>query len=429
MPPLTRFTEIDDVLAARIADEFGSPVYLLDEPGIHQRLSEMQNISRSIYERCHIAISYKTNPTRNLLLDLHQSGAMAEVVSGDEYQLALSLGVSTNEIIFNGPAKSDSDIRLALAGNSYLNCDHADELTRIETIARELNQVAKIGLRLFFLEEDNWGRFGFPADDRGMHSPAIQAIHQIQSSPHLKLGGLHAHIGTNIRRIERFRRFANTYCQFVEDVSAEYGIELEWIDAGGGLAGIAPLVSETQDEPFELPCLNEYCHAIIDPFLSYLNGCRHRPKFFLEPGRTLFNAFGAILVEVVGRRSAGPDDVGSVILNAGVTSLHFAFKYDLPVHVCSGEKPVGRYRLLGPTCMEQDVVTRPILLPELKPGDHLIIYGTGCYSMAMANSFINFRLGTVGWQDRHRFRWLRKPETIEHYKLLDEFSSESKSFE
>ncbi len=428
----TRFQNIDRTCAERLASEFDSPAYLLDESGIHSRLADLQRDALAVYERSRIAISYKTNPTAGVLVDLHRRGALAEVVSGDEYRIARSLGVPTSEIIFNGPAKSDDDLKLAISGNSFLHCDHEDEVTRVQAIAQQTGQVAKIGLRLYFPQEDNWDRFGFPATT-DTQCEASRMIGRITESPSLELGGLHAHIGTNVRALDRFQRFAKTYSDFVEWATAEHGIELDWIDLGGGLAGIAPLVSENRFEPFPLPSTSEYCRAVIEPFLPWLDRCEKKPDLFLEPGRTLFNAFGAILVTVIGRRPTDEQGVASVILNAGLTSLHFAWKYNLPVHVCRAtrqsadngddvEMPIAKprlTRLLGPTCMEQDVVCRPIMLPELVPGDQLVIFGTGCYSMAMANSFIRFRLGTIGWQADDTFRWLRMPETIEHSRRLD----------
>ncbi len=440
-----RFAKIDDQIASRICEEFCSPVYILDELGIYERFERFQAAAKTNYENSGVAVSYKTNPTRSMLAELHRRGALAEVVSGDEYQIALSLGVRPTKIIFNGPAKSNRDLELAISAGSYVNCDHTDEVDRIETIARQKNTVAKIGLRLYFPGEHSWERFGFLADDNS-RCYAMKKVERIVWSPHLQLCGLHSHIGTNVRELEAFHNFASEYAKFADRVRDKFALEMQWIDVGGGLAGIAPLLTECQMHPHELPPINDYCHAVVTPLLPYLNSCASPPKLFFEPGRTLFNAFGGILVSVIGRRPAGDDGIESVILDAGITSLALVHKYNYPVHVCKGfnrnrrnppnlplkkggtPRPMKKraacaqtkqVRLLGPTCMEWDVVSRPTQLPELFPGDRLLIYGTGCYSMALANSFTHFRLGIVGWSKDNQFRWLRKPETIEHSSRLD----------
>lgn len=421
--PDTRFHNIDQEFAGRIASDFTSPVYLMDEVLLAQRFEEMQTSAKAAYANSAIAISYKTNPTRSLLAELHKRGGLAEVVSTDEYQIALSLGVDPRQIVFNGPAKSDQSIQLAIQRGSYLHCDHEDEVVRVERIARSMDCVARIGVRLYFPSDESWERFGFWADHLDGSCPAFSIIRRIVASDSLKLAGLHSHIGTNVRDLAKFQRFAKVYVQFAEAVRDREGIELDWIDVGGGLAGIAPRVDEHQTEPHPLPSIVDYVSAITEPLKPYLESCSTAPALLYEPGRTLFNAAGGLLTTVVGRRSADSDGVESVILNAGVTSLAFAFKYDCPVHLCRrcGSEAKHTVRLLGPTCMEQDVVSRPIELPALEIGDHLVIFGTGCYSMALASSFTHFRLGVVGWGERDQLRWLRRPETLEHSRRLDVF--------
>ena len=415
-PPI-RFTEIDQSLASRLHAEFGSPFFLLDEAGVHGQWQRLQAAARVLYEPSIVAVSYKTNPTRGMLHQLHQLGAFAEVVSGDEYAIAVSLGVPTSQIIFNGPAKSDLDLATALRDQSILHCDHADELERVERLAKREGIVAEIGIRLYFPAEDSWERFGFLASSGPC--PARHAIERIVASPHLNLGGLHAHIGTNVRDIERFRQFAETYARFANGLREKYKLEMQWIDVGGGLAGISPLASESRLGPHALPSIDDYCQSIITPWLPYFARCERPPRLYFEPGRILFNAFGGMFVTVLGRRPADADGLDSVILDAGITSLALAQKYGHPVHVCKKTSISRPLRLLGPTCMEWDIVSRPIKLPSLEVGDHLIVYGTGCYSSALATSFTHFRHGTVGWSEDNQFHWLRVPETIEHTCLLD----------
>ena len=421
--PDTRFQNIDQSFACRIASDFASPVYLMDEVLLARRFDEMQALAKAAYSSSSIAVSYKTNPTRSLLATLHERGALAEVVSTDEYQIALSLGVEPEQIIFNGPAKSDQSIQLAIQNGSYLHCDHEDEVLRVERVAQAMDCVAKIGVRLYFPSDESWERFGFWADHLDDDCQAFSIIDRIVASSSLELAGLHSHIGTNVRDLNKFRQFATAYAEFAEAVRDRYGVELVWIDVGGGLAGIAPRVDEALLEPHPLPSIVDYLAAITEPLKPYLESCSTPPKLLFEPGRTLFNAAGGLLTTVVGRRPADSDGVESVILDAGVTSLAFAFKYDCPVHLCRADNSSSSktVRLLGPTCMEQDVVSRPIQLPALHPGDHLVIFGTGCYSMALASSFTHFRLGVVGWGDGDQLRWLRKPETLEHSIRLDVF--------
>lgn len=416
----TRFRQIDQAFAKRIADQFATPTFVMDESLLLCRFEEMRDLAKSQYPYSDVAISYKTNPTRSLLAPLHHRGALAEVVSSDEYHIARSLGVLPDKIIFNGPAKSNAAIEEAIQSGSYLHCDHEDEVARIEQISQRLGVVANIGVRLYFPSDDSWERFGFLADPENRCCSALSMIGRISNSPSLALKGLHAHIGTNIRDLTKFENFATVYAEFAEVVRNQFGVCMDWIDVGGGLAGISPRVEEEKSQPHSLPSISEYLDSIVAPLKPYLESCPKPPRLLFEPGRTLFNAAGALFTTVVGRRPADSGGIESVILDAGVTSLALAFKYDYPVHLCRPAGPETKtVRLLGPTCMEQDVVRRSVELPTLVPGDQLVIYGTGCYSMALASSFTHFRLGVIGWGDGDQLRWLRMPETLEHSQRLD----------
>ncbi len=415
----SRICRLDGTLARRIKHQFGTPVYVIDVPGVRTRFAELLAAARSRYAASQIALSYKTNSTRALLATLHSAGAWAEVISGDEWTIAQSMGLSGSQIVFNGPAKRDAEIRRALASESFLHCDHSDELDRIERIAREQGSPAQIGIRLHFDDQEDWRRFGFRVGDAPETSPAHLVAERILASPFIKLGGVHVHLGTNIRDLSRFAVMAERISCFARWLQRERGHELTWIDVGGGLSAIAPEIREGTMEPFCLPDAGDYCDAVITPLKGYLESCRELPILLFEPGRTLYSAFGGLLVSVLGRRSREADGTEPVILDGGLTSMAFAWRNNYPIHVCTSNRPPVVHRFLGPTCMSLDQPHQPMPTPELKLGDLAVFCGVGCYSMAMASSFTHFRLGVLGWFDDDEVRWLRVPETIEHSMRLD----------
>jgi diaminopimelate decarboxylase len=410
---------MDGALARRIRDEFGTPVYVIDMRGVQTRFTDLMTAARARYPASQIALSYKTNSTRALLAALHAAGGWAEVISGDEWTIAQSLGVAGSQIVFNGPAKRDAEIRRALACGSFLHCDHSDELDRVEQIAQESGRRGRIGIRLHFDDQEDWRRFGFRVDDDPLASPAHQVVDRILASKFVELGGIHVHQGTNIRDLSRFAFMAERMSRFARWLQKERGHELAWVDVGGGLSGIAPEIRECTMAPFRLPDAGEYCDAVIGPLKEYLESCRRPPILVFEPGRTLYSAFGGLLVSVVGRRPREADGTEPVILDGGLTSMAFAWRNNYPIHVCTSNRPPVVHRFLGPTCMSLDQPHQPMPTPELSAGDALVFCGVGCYSMAMASSFTHFRLGVLGWFDDDDVRWLRVPETIEHSMRLD----------
>ena len=415
----SRFLQIDQPGAERIIAGFGSPLFVIDEPGIVQRLQEFIRESRALYEHSIVALSYKTNPLHGLLSKLHQQDVYAEVVSGDEYRIARALNIPGQEIVFNGPVKTDAELEQAVFEGAVINCDHADEIDRIESLAKSARRVVPIGLRLSFPGNVNWNRFGFRVVEDDPNSEAHSIARRVQQSRQLVLSGLHAQLGTNIRDLSHFHRLGQLLADFAIHLKSEYGKELDWIDVGGGLAGVSPRMEDNCTGVMALPPVRDYIRTVATPLLGYLNALRKPARLFFEPGRTLFEPFGGLLTTVVGRRPADSSGIPAVNLDAGLSALAEADRYTYPLHVCKAGAATARFHLFGPSCRERDRVLMSVAVPPLEPGDRLVIYGVGAYSMALGCSFIRFRPGVVTWEGSGEMRWLRKPENLAHVQQLE----------
>ena len=420
----SRFPTLDSSLASELADRFGSPVYLFDIQGMLNWFDRFQSAARSRYSHSSVAVSVKTNPLAGLLLRLFNHGALAEVISGSEYQLAKHLQIPDSRIVFNGPAKNDSQLREAILGEARVHCDHPDEVDRIEEIARQENLIAPIGLRIYQDRPENFNRFGFAIGDNLRDCEATEAVKRICQSPHLTFAGIHSHIGTNIRDLSRFRQLGHDLNDYAMFIRGHFGFDLRWINVGGGLAGISPTNAEAETvDAFPVACPEAYTDAVITPLLPVLESSTAETQLLFEPGRALFDPWGAILTTVVGRRPSNRHSEPAVILDAGITHLALSEKFNHPIHICKeAEDPSASSqmtRFLGPTCMQRDEVHRPCHSAELERGDHVVIYGAGGYSMTLAIPFVNYRAGVVGWEG-DEFNWLRKPETLEHKMRLED---------
>lgn len=414
------FQTIDSRLAQTLAQRFASPVYLIAKQAIVARLAEFQALAKHYYPHTTVALSYKTNPIHGLLALLHQQGAYAEVVSGEEYRIATRLGVPGTHIIFNGPMKTEQELTEALLQGAYLHCDHLDEIDRIEVIAQRLKRQAKIGLRLCFIDEQtNWSRFGFAVSQySALPEHAIHVVKRIQASPHLNLAGLHAHIGTNIRDLAQFAALGRNLAAFATELLLQFNLQLEWLDVGGGLAGISPRIDEQQIGPHPLPSLDQYLAALITPLLPYLTSLSKPAQLFFEPGRTLFEPFAGLLTQIIGRRRDQPE-LAELICDAGFNTLATSHVYNHPLHVPSPTGDKRKTILYGPTCNQADRLHVPIELPMLIPGDFVLFYGVGAYCMSFSYSFIRYRPGVILWHGDDQADWLRYPESLEHASQLE----------
>ena len=99
---------------------------------------------------------------------------------------------------------------------------------------------------------------------------ACSIVKKIVASAHLKLNGIHAQIGTDIRDLSLFQRLSENLNAFAIYLKQTYALELLWIDVGGGLAGINPRSEEQRMTP------------PLSPLFGPLQPKNHRPAFRLS---------------------------------------------------------------------------------------------------------------------------------------------------
>jgi len=187
-------THIDGVSVKELIAKYGSPVFVMSETQIRSNYQSAVQAFSTRYPKVQFAWSYKTHYNNAICRIFHQEGSWAEVVSGFEYRKALSNGVSGSKIIFNGPDKSDEDLRLAVSNGSMIHIDHLEELYVLIALCKELSKKAQVAIRV---NMDTgvypiWDRFGFNFEN----GQAWAALEKINTTEVLELTGLHAHIGT-----------------------------------------------------------------------------------------------------------------------------------------------------------------------------------------------------------------------------------------
>src|ERR1700761_1238015 len=108
------YRAIDKTTIEKIAAQFGTPLFIMHEQGIIERFHAFKNAVTTLYPFSQVAVSYKTNFIPGLLSLLHHEGALPEVVSGIEYNMATKIRQKNQTIIFNGPMKNDDELMQAM---------------------------------------------------------------------------------------------------------------------------------------------------------------------------------------------------------------------------------------------------------------------------------------------------------------------------
>lgn len=407
--------ELDGVDVASLVSKYGSPLYVTSEKTLRDKYKEFIKALRSIYPDTYIAYSYKTNYLSGICGIFHKEGALAEVVSGFEYEIALDLGVDTSKIVFNGPYKKKDELIRAIKGESMINIDSYNEIYQLENLSRSKTRPINVGVRINMnLNYPPWNKFGFNLES----GQAFEACRRIMSTGYLNLCGLHCHLGTYIADTSVYNQGMEKLIEFALQLEKELKVEINYLDIGGGYASANTLHTQFLSGAAIIPTFDQYAAAICQPLKEKASKFKKAPRLILEPGRALVDEAVSLISTVVSTKRFA-DGTKGVIIDAGVNLLptSYWFKHEIASIQDMGST-LETVNVYGPLCMQIDVIRTEVRLPPFQKGNIVVIKNVGAYNITQSLQFI-FPRPAVVLIDNGQVEYLRMSETAKDIRHLE----------
>lgn len=411
-------SEIDGVSLELLASKNGTPLFVFSEMQIRSNIKKARQAFLTRYKSVAFAWSYKTNYLSSICRLFHEEGSWAEVVSGMEYQKAIDNGCDPTKIIFNGAAKSETDLIRAVQNDSLVHIDNSRELCLLVSIAKTQNRKARVAVRVNMDvgTYPRWDRFGFNYEN----GSAWQAIAQVMKEENLELVGLHCHVGTFILSTDIYRKATHKMADLACRIEREYTHSLSYIDMGGGFASKNTLKGSYENGAELAPSMDEYAEAITSVLMNTPFPSRQMPMLILETGRALIDDAGYLLSSVLTTKRLA-DGRSNVVIDAGVNLLFTSFWYNHKVSVVQTPTTcIEETRLTGPLCMNIDVIRDRVSLPLLNPGQLLLFHYVGAYNVTQWMQFIEYRPSIVMVKEKGEVKTIRRPEDYDYVTALEE---------
>ncbi|MCT9091378.1 diaminopimelate decarboxylase [Streptomyces sp. ASQP_92] len=373
----------------RLAEEFGTPAYFLDESDFRSRCRAW---AEAFGPGADVFYAGKAFLSRAVVRWLHEEGLNLDVCSGTELVTALDAGMPAERIAFHGNNKSEAEIRRAVeAGVGRIVLDSFQEIVRVAHIARELGTVQKAFLRVtvgveahtheFIATAHEDQKFGIALAD----GQAAEAVRRALRLDGLELVGIHSHIGSQIFDMAGFEVSARRVVQLLAEVRDEHGVELPEIDLGGGL-GIAYTSDDDPREPHEI------AKALTEIVTRECDAAGLRvPRISVEPGRAIVGPTAFTLYEVgtikplEGLRTYVSVDGG---MSDNIRTALYDAEYSVSLVSRTSDAEPMLVRVVGKHCESGDIVVRDAFLPaDLAPGDLIGVPATGAYCRSMASNY------------------------------------------
>ncbi len=366
--------EIGGCDTVELAREFGTPAYVLAEDDLRARARSFLAAVAARHTDFDVLFASKAFPCTAVYRVLAEEGLACDVASGGELALALTGGFDPARIYLHGNAKSEVELHEALAaGVGHIVLDSLGDVDRLELVAAAQDRRQEVLIRVTpgvsgathaaISTGQADSKFGFALDQ----APA--AIERVNASPHLKLVGVHCHIGSQLLELEPFRAA----------VRAIAGLgAFPVYNLGGGLG-----VPYTTGQ--DAPAIGDYVEAVVDAVHDVLGEDK---RILLEPGRALVANSTVTLYTVQGlKRNVSNWVAVDGGMSDNLRPMLYGSVYEALIADRATAPPTERFHVAGKHCESGDVIVRDVALADPRPGDVLVTPATGAYGHALANNY------------------------------------------
>ncbi len=370
---------IGGVDTLELALEFGTPLFVYDEDHLRARCREAAEAFGD-----HAVYASKAFLCKAMARLAHEEGLGLDVATGGELHTCLAAGVPAGRLVFHGNNKSLDELRQALAvGVGRIVVDSFDELDRLDALAAEAGagyQVPDVLLRItpgikaetheFIATGHDDSKFGFTVST----GAATAAVERARASRAVNLVGIHAHIGSQVFRVDSFAAAIDVLGRFANP------LDLPELVVGGGL-GVAYVEGE------EAPTITQWSRIIAkaaaDAGISARIG--------IEPGRSIVAA-AAVTLYTVGTIKDLPGIRTYVAVDGGMSDNPRPVLYGSGYETFLARSVAGERhrsaRVVGKHCESGDLLVRDAKLPaDIAVGDVLGTPVTGAYGHSMGSNY------------------------------------------
>jgi len=422
--------------------EFPTPFFVYEEKKLRENCRRLKSAFEKYFNKeaggpgFEPLFAVKANNNPEILKIIKEEGFGFDCSSESECWIAKKLGASG---MYTGNYTPAETLKFAAECGMILNLDDISNVAMLawagvpETISFRINPgIGKGGMESVVTAGPD-AKFGVPFEKAAVAYAAAR-------DAGVKHFGIHMMTGSNVLDEEYFAKTVSKLLEIVADVKKETGIEIEFLNVGGGfgvpyrpeeksldLEKVAKLIKEA----FDAQCLK----FGIKP-----------PRLMAEPGRYIAADMGWLVGKVVVIKDGYKKFVGIDAASNDMPrpSIYGAYHY-VSVINCKNENGLyeprnqaesvrahtseeGRVAIkmetvsvVGSICENNDQFAKDRELPVCEIGDIIVIHNCGGHAYAMGHNY-NGKLKHAEYllQENSELRMIRRAETFEDlYRTCD----------
>jgi diaminopimelate decarboxylase len=425
----TGVTCIAGIPLTDLAQEYGTPLFVIDEDDFRSRCKD---IAAAFGGGRNVHYAAKAFLCSEIARWIDDEGLSLDVCTGGELAVAVHADFPPERITFHGNNKSAAELTAAVkAGVGHIVLDSMTEIDRLDAIAGGAGIVQDVFVRLTVGVEAHTHEFISTAHEDQKFGlsvaggAAMAAVRRVFADDHLRLIGLHSHIGSQIFDVAGFELAAHRVIGLLHEIVKEFGVDktaqISTVDLGGGL-GISYLPS---DDPPPIGDLAAKLSVIVGNESAAVG--LPTPRLVVEPGRAIAGPGTITLYEVGTVKDVDVSTTAHrryISVDGGMsdnirTALYDA-QYDARLVSRVSGAPAVLARIVGKHCESGDIVVRDAWVPgDLQPGDLLGVAATGAYCYSLSSRYNMVGRPAVVAVRAGRARLILRRETVDDLLSLE----------
>lgn len=360
----------------KIADEFGTPVYVYDAASIKE---QYEKLTSSFTKNTKFFYAAKALTNINILKYVEKLGANLDCVSINEVKLGLKAGFPASRILFTPNCVDLAEIEEAMTLKVHINIDN---ISILEQFGNKYGNSYPIFVRInphIFAGGNYKISTGHIDSKFGISIHQLRHIERVMKSTNLNIEGLHMHTGSEIKDADVFLQGLEIMFEL-----AEHFPNLKYIDMGSGFK----VPYQDGEMETDVADLGKKVEKALKEF-SKESGKKF--ELWFEPGKFLVSKSGHFLVKAnVIKQTTATVFVG---VNSGFNHLirpMFYDSYHVIENLSNPKGPERIYTVVGNIC-ETDTFAWDRKINEVREGDIIVFRNAGAYGFEMSSNF-NSRL-------------------------------------
>lgn len=420
--------EIGGCDAVELAQEFGTPLYVMDEAAIRDNCRRYKAAFEARYPKNDISFASKAYLNMAICRVMAQEGLSLDVASAGELYTAIKAGFPMSRVLLHGNNKSLAELKMALDNNAgHVVVDNLSELRQLAALAKDAGKTQPILIRVTpGIDPHTHRRIRTGQEDTKFglsiaSGAALEAVTEaLGATPQVKIEGLHCHIGSQLLDAQTHEQAIDIMVGFLRQVADTTGWMPEILDIGGGL-GIRYLEAQ------QPPTYDEFAETIVSALRAALEKYDvPEPTLFQEPGRTLVGEAGVTLYTVGAiKRVPIPEPPGArtyVSIDGGMSDNPRPQLYDALYEAALANKfnePKATVVTVAGKHCETDILIPSVQIGDVQTGDILAVQSTGAYNYAMASNYNRFTKPACVFVQNGQADLVSRRETLDDVLRLD----------